>query len=275
MQETPTTATSIRQRRTRKTQVNDNDNVNDVSDDVAKSEFGFATTQSKMTISKTFVSASESQPKLRRAGSSLVSMADGSIDGAEEVESDSLDEDIGVKEDSIFRSTMNTSVLQLRGLTSDFQKSGLPWEGYQCRSLMAGGSGVLYALPCFIPAISFVDGSLWILQAILSVLADYLHIHHCSVWHGIDRYFATCNVVGTFYLAAGTLNPCAYVLISPMPIGCYVFANRAKKQLDLPGWHRWHFAWHVTSSLVVLLVNYLSRHCPEVDSTLIPLCSTS
>ena len=47
----------------------------------------------------------------------------------------------------------------------DFKNSGLPWRGEQCRSVVAGTSGVLYAMGAFVCP-SYWEKALWICQAV-------------------------------------------------------------------------------------------------------------
>ena len=82
--------------------------------------------------------------------------------------------------------------VQWHCLTQDFTHPGLPWEppAPECRSILAGGSGCLYALPMLVCP-SYGEKMLWVLQAFFSVWADYFNIHRRSVSHGLDRLMAT------------------------------------------------------------------------------------
>jgi hypothetical protein len=174
------------------------------------------------------------------------------------------------KEPLFLQHVINTIYLQFKGVTQDFQKNGMPWEGPECCSLMAGCSGILYALPALVCP-NQVERAVWILQACLSVLADYFHIHHDSIWHGIDRYFAIFNSIFIVYRACDRLNWPVILLAIP-PVGCYVTANRAKNQLDLSAWHWFHFGWHITGGVLATLVIHLLYSCPDTDSLLMALC---
>jgi hypothetical protein len=146
----------------------------------------------------------------------------------------------------------------------------MPWKGLECCSLMAGCSGILYALPALVCP-NQVERAAWILQACLSVLADYFHIHHDSSWHGIDRFFAIFNSIFIFYRACDRLHWSVSLLAIP-PYGCYVAANRAKNQLDLSAWHWCHFGWHITGGVLATLVIHLLYSCPDTDPLLTALC---
>lgn len=149
-----------------------------------------------------------------------------------------------------------TAAFQFNGLTEGFRKSGLPWDGAACRSWMAGGSGVLYCLPALFCGGDRLEQCAWILQAVLSVMADYSLIDRDSVVHGVDRCYATFNVLATVYRASagGTLDLPTVVGAASLPLSCFVMANRAKRRLDLRAWHRWHGAWHLAGAVVVSLI---------------------
>ena len=91
---------------------------------------------------------------------------------------------------------IHTARIQWHCITQDLTQNALPWHNPcpQCRSLLAGGSGCLYALPLLVcPSNS--EKMLWVLQAVFSVWADYFQIHTNSVAHGLDRVFATLMTV--------------------------------------------------------------------------------
>ena len=222
----------------------------------------------------------ESKPKLRRAGSSTLTelyendFSEGDDDDDEtkgiDIRNQPItyyDDDQNNKNTGISGHILNTCLHQFKGLTEDFQKSGLPWDGYQCRSILAGGSGIMYALPSLlVTSLDYTEKIMWIVQAVLSVLADYVHIHHDSIWHGIDRYFATFNTLATLYRATRMLNPYFCLGCLMLPLGSYVAANRAKNAKKLIQWQYCHLAWHVTGSLLVLVIVYLIKHCPDITS---------
>jgi hypothetical protein len=151
-----------------------------------------------------------SMPQLRHARSSMTSMNSSIRD----------DDFVSVepKEEFVFLlDVANTLSLQLKGITKDFRNNGLAWKGSQCRSLIAGGSGILYALPALVCSNNHpLECVIWIVQAVLSVLADYFHVHHDSLWHGVDRIFATFNLIATILRAVAMLNarilPCGILL---------------------------------------------------------------
>ena len=208
-----------------------------------------------------------SMPKLRRAGSSVE-------DSLGSIHSDN-NYPVGTSKEKAFilQTIINTISIQVKGLSNDFCQNGLPWKGPQCRSVVAGCSGVFYMLPIFATSNS-LERFQWILQACLSVLADYFHIHHDSAWHGIDRYFATFNVVLILYRAYKRLH-WSILSLAIAPLGSYVFASRAKTMLDIQSWHWYHFGWHITGSVAVTCVVYLIHHCRnEVDPLLMAFCGS-
>ena len=235
-------------------------------------------------------------PLLRRAGSSTLSSTslssydDDDYDNPDDDKTDILinsDDDLkrpleGVSSDDRLSSILllsedqqqldeNNVILktiyhQLKGMSDDFQKSGLPWDGTQCRSTWAGLSGILYCLPIFFCYNHRMEQIAWIIQAFLSIMADYLHIHHESYWHGIDRFYATYNVLSTIVRASYGLH---YTIIctSIIPISCFVLANQAKNQQNLQSWQYYHGWWHLSGSIIVAYVVYLLYTCPAMMMT--------
>ena len=63
-------------------------------------------------------------------------------------------------------------------LVHNFRDNNMPWS--ECRSLIAGASGILYALPIFVVN-DRVEQLVWCIQASLSIMADYVHIQHDSM----------------------------------------------------------------------------------------------
>ncbi|KAG7365414.1 hypothetical protein IV203_038618 [Nitzschia inconspicua] len=159
--------------------------------------------------------------------------------------------------DVIFQTVLH----QLQGLTDDFYQSGLPWSGPKCRSLFAGGTGALYCLPALAcNKNDRLEQVTWILQAVFSILADYVYIHGSSLFHGVDRYYATYNTIVTLWRATRQLHP--FVLITAIvPIACFVLANRAKARLELRQWQWYHGWWHISGSFAVATAVYGMYHC--------------
>ncbi len=163
---------------------------------------------------------------------------------------------------SFLQNIYQTMAEQALGLTKEFKQNGLPWSGEQCRSIMAGGSGVLFCIPALFCKDNRIEQSLWITQAILSILADYVYIDQDSWFHGIDRIFATSNVVAVIFRAAFQLQ--AIILITGIiPIGSFILANRSKQRLNVQEWKYYHFLWHLTSSLTAAFVVYLLYNCSD------------
>lgn len=166
-----------------------------------------------------------------------------------------FNEESGKNESPLMRTCNN----QIRALTHGFCNNNLPWEGECCRSIMAGGSGILYFLPALVCPSNF-EKMMWVLQAFFSVWADYFHIHHRSVAHGIDRWFATAMTARMIYLAATRLQPWT-AMTALGPISCFAGAGGAKKKMNLEAWHQWHLTWHITGSLLSLGTMHMIYFC--------------
>ena len=199
-----------------------------------------------------------SKPTLRKSGSSLDL---GYFSGDDE--SDYGDEDSPEKSSILKSFIPHAALVQFNGMFHDCCNSTLPWKGYQCRSIRAGGSGCLYALPALATSNRW-EQAIWITQAILSVWADYFNIHHSSFAHGADRIYAFTNLV-QIVVRGGTILPPWVPLIVILPISCFMGAGRAKKTLDLEAWHWWHFGWHLTGGICAMLAVYLIDHCPHLQ----------
>mmetsp|Transcript_43215 Transcript_43215/g.97674 ORF Transcript_43215/g.97674 Transcript_43215/m.97674 type:complete len:212 (-) Transcript_43215:268-903(-) len=130
----------------------------------------------------------------------------------------------------------------------------------KCRSVMAGWSGVLYALPGIVNEIPPVERGLWFLQGFLSVWADYYEIHHLSFAHGLDRLFATFMTIRMIALCVLRLRS-GVALFALVPLGCFSRSAAAKIRGDLDGWKFWHFWWHFTGSSISVVVLWIMTEC--------------
>lgn len=153
---------------------------------------------------------------------------------------------------------------QARGMTEEFRSSGLPWSGHECRSLIAGGSGVLYCLPALFCNSNPLEQSIWLTQALISVMADYVYVGGVSWIHGIDRFFATANTLLVIFRAALGLKIIT-TTIAVIPIYTFILANQSKQIMDLQGWIYLHFLWHLTSSIAVAFTVHLLHTCPDFN----------
>jgi hypothetical protein len=155
---------------------------------------------------------------------------------------------------------------QLQGMTKNFTKSGLPWHGHECRSLFAGGTGILYCLPALCCHNNRLEQAMWIVQAMCSVLADYVCVTDDSIIHGADRFYATFNTVSTLWRATqhwngGMEQRLLLLCTAVLPLSCFVLAHRAKSQGNLLDWQWYHGWWHITGSIAVALTVYVLYHC--------------
>ena len=153
---------------------------------------------------------------------------------------------------------------QIGGMTEEFRSSGLPWSGHECRSVIAGGSGVLYCLPALFCSSNPLEQCIWLTQALISVMADYVYVGGDSWIHGIDRFFATANTFVVIFRAALGLKIIT-TTIAVIPISTFILANRSKQLMDLQGWIYFHFLWHLTSSIAVAFTVHLLHTCPDFN----------
>lgn len=203
-------------------------------------------------------------PSLRRAGSSTIDFMSSFGDDENDLFSPSKS---GQMDRGGLTALATTLHLLVGGMTADFCKNGLPWEGQKCRSKIAGLSGILYALPALVAVGHPYDQIMWTVQAMLSILADYCYICQDSFWHGVDRYFAIFNAVTIVWRVSVVLSwHIAFLMIIPM--GCFVGASRAKDQRDLDSWHVWHCLWHVSSGPLVGVVVYMIHNCQNTATSM-------
>jgi len=106
-------------------------------------------------------------------------------------------------------------------------------------------------LPALVPSTMSRAAKLsWVLQAVLSVLADYVYVGVSHPIQGLDRVFASANIVRCLVVG---LNCCQYsnVLYGAVAVGAHIVARHAKLHEN---WHLWIFChgwWHILAPLVV------------------------
>lgn len=87
-----------------------------------------------------------------------------------------------------------TAVSHVRNMTLNFGKTCMPWG--QKRSVWAGCSGAGFVLPGIFAirpedSATHVVLAAFALQAVLSVMSDYVTTGRDSVWHGLDRWMSS------------------------------------------------------------------------------------
>ena len=121
----------------------------------------------------------------------------------------------------------------------------------------SGFSGILFALPAIIDYPIYK--SIWITQAIVSVLADYFYIDRKHCIHGIDRIFANINLIRILYIIF-TFNGW-HALVSWIMVllsfNCFFLAKYYKK--NGPKWVFWHGCWHIIAAPGCFLVIFLNK----------------
>lgn len=118
----------------------------------------------------------------------------------------------------------------VHNMTANFGRTCMPWGRKQ--SVWAGCSGGFFCVPGLF-GLSADPSSHWMLvafvaQAVLSVMSDYVATGRDSVWHGLDRWTATCMTVRA---ARGGVSPtrarrargtpCALSDVSPRHFSLY------------------------------------------------------
>ena len=105
-----------------------------------------------------------------------------------------------------------------------------------------------------------IDQNILLLQALLSILADYTYFHKEHIVHGLDRYYALINicvgVIRTYY----AFN--FWLIFSPMIFIYFkILDYKFKKNDNIYYWHISHFFWHLTSSFLVSVSFYGYKEC--------------
>ncbi|GAB5359353.1 hypothetical protein AAMO2058_000536800 [Amorphochlora amoebiformis] len=144
----------------------------------------------------------------------------------------------------------------ITNISSDLQTSGLPFE--DSKSRWAGLSGYMYALPALATPFLWEKG-VWILQALLSVTADYYYVNDIHMVHGVDRIFATYNTIRMILIVAACM-PMWTVVFALIPLSFYYHGALAKKNIDVQSWIFYHTLWHISGGLLCAIFTYLVRY---------------
>lgn len=115
----------------------------------------------------------------------------------------------------------------------------------------SGLTGTFFVIPAFSDnRMAKLGKFFWFLQAVLSILADYVYIGVAHPIHGIDRYSATINCFRV--LAVGfKARLHGHVYMAVVPLGIHLLARIAKQEL---AWHLWIFLhgwWHVSAPILI------------------------
>ncbi len=101
------------------------------------------------------------------------------------------------------RSFIATARAHVHNMTTNFGRTCMPWGPK--RSLFAGGTGALFIVPGIVMYVHDPDAphavrylAAFALQAVLSVMSDYVMTGRYSVWHGMDRWYASGMTVSLF-----------------------------------------------------------------------------
>jgi len=149
------------------------------------------------------------------------------------------------------RSFLATARAHLHNMTVNFGRTCMPWGPR--RSLFAGGTGALFVVPGLVmfahdPGAPHAAAYLaaFAAQAVFSVMSDYVMTGRNSVWHGVDRWFASGMTVFMMWFAHSALSP-AHVFLAAPPLFCLYKSKDAILRNDFPAFANWHGWWHVTA----------------------------
>jgi hypothetical protein len=184
------------------------------------------------------------------------------------------------------RSFIATARAHVHNMTTNFGRTCMPWGPK--RSLFAGGTGALFIVPGIVMYVHDPDAphavrylAAFALQAVLSVMSDYVMTGRHSVWHGMDRWYASGMTVSLFApphidppvivfsiesikhhqssshqarhhpsqvfmirFAHSALSP-THVLLAVPPLFCLYKAKDGILRNDFHCFATWHGWWHV------------------------------
>lgn len=150
---------------------------------------------------------------------------------------------------------------------ANFCSPNMPWPGEQCVSKWAGLSGVAYALPMLVSPNPH-EQTMWMIAAFLSVWADYVHIHERSVFHGLDRLWASFMMLRCFALGAVHIEPLSLLPLAVVPISCFVKGRDAKELPEPSAWIFWHTCWHISGGLLVAYGTWLMHEATQSNPSM-------
>ena len=139
-----------------------------------------------------------------------------------------------------------------------FCSTNLPWNDSSCKHPLSGFSGIFYLLPIFLQNSYFWDNIAWIIQAILSIISDYIFIQQPHFIHGIDKLFAVFNISRIMYRVYIVLGKKFLLPTIPM-LFLFAFSQYFKFTKNVQYWIYCHFCWHLVGSLTCVFALYLLR----------------
>jgi len=128
-------------------------------------------------------------------------------------------------------------------VTGDFYSAGTT---FKTRSLLVGISCFSFLLPalfCGSLPLSFV----WVLQAIFSFMGDFVYFGIPSVFHGIDRVFATTMTLYTVVTALIWFPSDIKIVVPALTYVSTIFICKSKaatKTGEESNFYKYHATWH-------------------------------
>eukprot|EP00520_Triparma_pacifica_P011072 CAMPEP_0118653916 /NCGR_PEP_ID=MMETSP0785-20121206/12087_1 /TAXON_ID=91992 /ORGANISM="Bolidomonas pacifica, Strain CCMP 1866" /LENGTH=205 /DNA_ID=CAMNT_0006546493 /DNA_START=128 /DNA_END=742 /DNA_ORIENTATION=- len=139
---------------------------------------------------------------------------------------------------------------QMRGMftSAHFNEAHLPLEA---KHWFSGLSGFMFILPIFSRnRMTRYGKGMWLMQALLSVLADYTYLGLSHPVHGVDRHAATINCIRLFMLGINA-GLWYYIRAASVPLGIHLAARIAKKEENWPLWIFLHGWWHISGPILI------------------------
>lgn len=113
------------------------------------------------------------------------------------------------------------------------------------------GSRTWYGIFRMCPDTSFILSILRSITAPLSLLADYFHMDHDSIYHVVDRFVAVPSLllevwkVMCLWQFGRTSTAAVYSMLTMTAVYCFAQSQHAQSIQDAQGFVTWHNRWHL------------------------------
>ena len=136
---------------------------------------------------------------------------------------------------------------QLKLMTRSWTSSALPWK---TRSKWVGYSSACYA------ALAHMHW-IYVVQAVVAYLSDYVYAGRPHVTHGIDRWLSTALTLHMALYMSRRVG--CHAVLGVIPVGFLYADMRAVRRRDWEGYVLHHTLWHISGPCVVLICDAVAQ----------------